>query len=78
MAPEIHMGKAYDGKQVDILAFGIILFIALTQRPPFSEANIDDPHYRLLIGKREDMFWAAHAEAEGGEDIYSKEFKNLF
>jgi serine/threonine protein kinase len=24
------------------------------------------------------MFWGAHAEAEGGEDIYSKEFKNLF
>lgn len=78
MAPEIHMGKAYEGPQVDVLAYGIIMFVALTQRPPFAEASPDDPHYRLLIGKREDMFWGAHAEAEGGEDIYSKEFKNLF
>ena len=77
MAPEIHMGKAYDGPLVDVFAFGIILFVALTQRPPFAEGSPDDPHYRLLIGKRGDMFWNAHAEAEG-EDIYSKEFKQLF
>ena len=78
MAPEIHMNKAYEGAQVDVVAFGIIMFVALTQRPPFAEASPDDPHYRLLIGKRSDMFWTAHAEAEDGDDIYSKEFKNLF
>ena len=77
MAPEIHLGKAYDGASVDVLATGIILFVMMTQRPPFSQASPDDPHYRLLIGKRADLFWAAHEEAEG-EDIYSKEFKSLF
>jgi serine/threonine protein kinase len=77
MAPEIHLGKAYDGPAVDVLATGIILFVMMTQRPPFSQASPDDPHYRLLIGKRADLFWAAHEEAEG-EDIYSKEFKSLF
>jgi len=77
MAPEIHLGKQYDGTAVDVLATGIILFVMVTQRPPFSQASPDDPHYRLLIGKRADLFWQAHADAEG-EDIYSSEFKNLF
>ena len=36
MAPEIHMGKPYEGPSVDILAAGIILFVMLTQRPPFN------------------------------------------
>ncbi len=65
------MGKAYEGPQVDVLAYGIIMFVALTQRSPFAEASLDDPIYRLLIYKREDMFWDAQAEAEGGEDIWS-------
>lgn len=77
MAPEIHLGKPYEGPAVDVLATGIILFVMITQRPPFSQASHDDPHYRLLIGKRADLFWSAHEEAEG-EDIYSKEFKSLF
>lgn len=77
MAPEIHLGKPYEGPAVDILASGIILFVMLTQRPPFNQASPDDPHYRLLIGKRADLFWQAHEEAEG-EDIYSDDFKNLF
>lgn len=36
MAPEIFMGKQYDGKCVDLFASGIILFVTLTQRPPFA------------------------------------------
>ena len=77
MAPEIHLGKSYEGPPVDVLAAGIILFVMVTQRPPFSQASPDDPHYRLLIGKRADLFWNAHAEAEGA-DIYSPEFKQVF
>jgi len=49
----------------------------LTQRPPFNAADPNDPHYKLIAGKRADLFWQAHEEAEG-EDIYSEEFKNLF
>ncbi len=36
MAPEIHLAKPYEGPAVDILASGIILFVMLTQRPPFN------------------------------------------
>lgn len=81
MAPEIHLGKQYDGKSIDLFASAIILFVGLTQRPPFSSAHPSDPHYQMIgSGKREnmDLFWQAHAEASGGEDIYSSDFKDLF
>lgn len=78
MAPEIHLGKQYDGATVDLFAAAIILFVILTQRPPFSSANPKDPHYRLVAAGRANVFWQAHAEAENGEDIYSPEFKDFF
>lgn len=78
MAPEIHLGKSYSGPGVDLFASAIILFVILTQRPPFSSANPQDPHYRLLAANRAEIFWQAHKDAEEGEDIYSAEFKDLF
>jgi len=78
MAPEIHLGKSYQGPSVDLFASAIILFVILTQRPPFSSANPSDPHYRLLAANRSEIFWQAHKDAEEGQDIYSAEFKDLF
>ena len=78
MAPEIHLGKPYEGAKVDLFASAIILFVILTQRPPFSSANPKDPHYKLIAAGHADVFWNAHAEAEDGNDIYSAEFKDLF
>ena len=78
MAPEIHLGKEYEGARVDLFASAIILFVILTQRPPFTSANPQDPHYRLIAAGRANLFWQAHAEAENGEDIYTAEFKDLF
>ena len=57
MAPEIHMGKPYKGSQADIFSLGIILFVILTQRPPFESASPQNPHYRLIAAKRADLFW---------------------
>lgn len=80
MAPEIHLGKQYDGKSIDLFASAIIMFVTLTQRPPFSSAHPSDPHYKMISsGDRQKMnlFWQAHAEASGS-DIYSDDFKDLF
>lgn len=40
MAPEIHLHKPYTGAGVDLFAAGIILFIMISQRPPFTKADI--------------------------------------
>lgn len=77
MAPEIHLGEAYSGQSVDLFAAGIILFTLLTRRIPFTKAHPSDPHYYFLVTNPEN-FWASHAEAEDGKDIYSPEFKDLF
>lgn len=63
---------------MDLFAAAIILFVILTQRPPFSCANPQDPHYRLIAAGRPELFWQAHAQAEDGVDIYSPEFKDFF
>ena len=81
MAPEIHKGEQYDGKAVDVFAAAIILFVILTQRPPFEVGSEDNVHYQLISagGQDAELFWQAHAEAtEDGSDIYSTEFKDLF
>jgi len=54
MAPEIHSGEKYDPKSVDLFAAAIILFVILTQRPPFASAHPDDVHYQLVCkGKQQ-------------------------
>ena len=51
----------------------------LTQRPPFSEANPYDPHYKLLAAGRKDLFWKAHIEADPNQTgLFSTDFMDLF
>ena len=80
MAPEIHLGNIYSGTSVDLFAAAIILFIMVTQRPPFSSANPKDPHYAYLAAKRSDMFWKAHknAESAGEPEVFTKDFTDFF
>jgi serine/threonine protein kinase len=79
MAPELHLGLAYDGRSDDLFAAGIIIFMMLTARPPFMCAKKDDPYYKLIVGKRMDLFWKAQAAANEDEaDIYSSDFKDFF
>jgi serine/threonine protein kinase len=78
MAPEIHLAKPYTGPGVDLFAAAIILFVMVSQRPPFNSPSPHDPQYRLLAADRADLFWKLHDEAEGGASIYSANFKDLF
>lgn len=76
MAPEIHMKKPYQGASVDLFATSIILFIMLTQHPPFTRAEPTDPFYRLLCANRSDLFWKAHSRNKP-DGFFSEQFKNL-
>jgi len=57
MAPEIHEGKAYRGREVDLFSAAIILFIMVTQHPPFTYAKLDDPFFQLIAKNRSGLFW---------------------
>jgi len=82
MAPEIHLRKPYSGSSVDLFATGIILFILISGTPPFAKADPKaDPHYKLIVANRQDVFWKAHErnkpKIEGRDTFYSEEFKDM-
>ena len=76
MAPEIHLGQDYEGTKIDIFSAAIILFIMVSEHPPFTAARPDDPFYRCLAAKRSDVFWKTHLK-EKNQDFYSEGFKDL-
>lgn len=78
MAPEILIGAKYYGQMVDIFAAGIILFIMVTQIPPFQMAHPKDGWYKFVCSNRMDKFWMFHGQnQEGGIDFFSKSFIDL-
>jgi len=78
MAPEIHLKQPYDGKQIDLFAAAIILFIMVSEHPPFTTATPTDPFYRCLAAGKHELFWKTHGKnKENGESFFSDEFKDL-
>ena len=78
MAPEILVGVKYYGPMVDIFAAGIILFIMITQIPPFQSAHPKDSLYKFACLNRMDQFWKFHfQQKEDGKNFFSKSFIDL-
>ena len=78
MAPEILIGAKYFGSMVDIFAVGIILFIMVTQIPPFQMAHPKDGWYKFVCSNRMDKFWKYHTQnLPEGSKPFSKSFKDL-
>lgn len=48
MSPEIIEQKPFDGFKADIFSLGVILFISVFGKFPFSRAEKDDKFYKLL------------------------------
>jgi len=68
MAPEIKEGKQYNGTQVDMFSFGVILFIIVQGIFPFKEARTEEYFYNLLCTGQNDLYFnktnATHLSAE--------------
>lgn len=77
IAPEIHLGKKYYGKVVDLFASAVLLFGMVFRRLPFREATPKDEHYRLIAGNRNDLFWKVHLSKNDGEVKVSEELIDL-
>jgi len=75
MAPEILARRPYNGISVDLFAAGIILFIMMSQNPPFSRASQTDPYYSQLASANP-RFWDIHSRNKPS-DTYSTEFRSL-
>lgn len=69
MAPEIIADKPYNSHEADLFASAVILFILLTQHPPFIRAETSDRHYKLIWSCNWDKFWATHRDERLSEDF---------
>lgn len=76
MAPEITARQPYMGHVIDLFALGVILFIMYSGHPPFNQAVPKDPHYKLLVKFRPDMFWRSHEQGKPA-GFFTEEFKDL-
>merc|ERR1712187_189891 len=72
MAPEIKEGRQYNGTQVDLFSFGVILFIIVQGIFPFKEARQEEYFYNLLMTGQLDLYFQK-TNATG----LSAEFKDL-
>ena len=72
MAPEIKEGKTYNGQQVDLFSFGVILFIIVQGIFPFKEARTEEYFYNLLTTGQTDLYF----QKTNGTGL-SAEFKDL-
>lgn len=78
MAPEIHLRQPYIGREVDLFASAIILFIMVAGHPPFTTAEQQDPFYKCIANNRSDIFWRTHAKNKAkGANFMSPELKDL-
>ena len=58
MAPEIKEGRQYNGTQVDMFSFAVILFIIVQGIFPFKEAKKDEYFYNLILKGNLDTYWS--------------------
>lgn len=57
MTPEQLDERSYCGKQADLFAAAVILFMMVFEKRPFDEAKVSDPFYQLIAGNRCKLYW---------------------
>lgn len=77
MVPEIFKQKEYCWQSADLFAAGVVLFNMMTQHPPFRNATLQDPLYKLLGSNNHESFWNAHSKSMNNSDFFSEDFKVL-
>lgn len=75
MAPEVLAYEPYKGEEADLFAAAVILFILITQHPPFIRADPTDRYYKKVCDQQWDKFWDVHSDMEISDsfiDLFSK------
>lgn len=72
-SPEMLMKKKYNGVMNDLFAVGVTLFILMTGKAPFNNANPNTGLYQFIALNYSEKFWKVHDKKQK----YSSDFKNL-
>ena len=75
MAPEIYLGRPYDGFKVDIFSLGVILLKLTTCKLGFNKAEHADENYKKIMDKSYKSFWTS---VIGNAKNLTKELKTLY
>lgn len=59
-SPEMLMKKSYNGVMNDLFAVGVTLFILMTGKAPFNNANPNTGLYQFVALNYPDKFWKVH------------------
>lgn len=77
MAPEITEQKAYDGKKADIFSLGVILFVIVLCKFPFSQAKKGEYYYQLIIDEKYEEYWNLTKDFDISDDFKDLTMKML-
>ena len=64
---------SYCGKQADLFASAVSLFMMIFQAMPFGEAEVNDSFYRLIAGNKPSYYWPIYEK----KTPVSEELKDL-
>jgi serine/threonine protein kinase len=77
MAPEINNRETYNCKSVDIFALGVLFFMMVVGKYPFTSANIIDCLYKLIYLNKIELFWRTAVRNRQFAKQISPEFKEM-
>jgi len=62
MAPEVLAHQKYSCKSHDLYGAAVVLFILVTQHPPFIRAEPRDKYFKKIYDERWEQFWKIHSD----------------
>jgi serine/threonine protein kinase len=69
MAPEIAEEKPYDGRKADIFSLGVILFVIVLCKFPFSMAKKGEYYYQLIMDGKFEEYWNLTKDFDISDDF---------
>jgi len=77
MAPEILKKQTYDCKSADVFSLGVLFFLMVVGKYPFTSSNENDCLYRLVHLNKMELFWRTAVRNREFVKQISPEFKDL-
>jgi serine/threonine protein kinase len=63
MLPEQFREEPYNGRDADLFASAVVLFMMLTGCMPFNAAKEDDEYYKFIVKGKFEKFWSIYKDA---------------
>ena len=69
MSPQVIANQMYDWMEADLFSAAVLLFIMVTQHPPFLRAEPTDKYYKKIWNGNWESFWDLHSDENLSESF---------